>query len=276
MTKPITESALNKILEKLTYLETKISLQTTVITEQSKKIEEQLRVITSNGAKIEDQKRVIQELSAKVQTLVCVSVPEKTKSAANKATGSESAKKTDAQGKTASRKTPVEAESERALRANSRANKKEAAATTVHERQRKDGEGCKQDPQRPYEKEDEKEFILVESRKAKKLRTPILQGRNKDTNVLQAIKKKKFLHLWSLHPDTKEDILLEYVQTNSGTKDVSVEKINPKTKRGYSSFLIGVPETCYEKISKTDMWPVNAKFSEWIWFRSSRKQGTQA
>lgn len=77
--------------------------------------------------------------------------------------------------------------------------------------------------------------------------------------------------MWSLHPETLESDISEHVSIICDTTDVKVEKIIPKTKRDYSSFFIGVPESLYSKLCNAEVWPINTRFSEWRWFRPSRK-----
>lgn len=99
----------------------------------------------------------------------------------------------------------------------------------------------------------------------------VQKGGNSHISTLQAIEKKQFLHVWSLHPDTSEEAIIAHVSGICGSNDLKVEKIIPKTKRDYSSFMVGVPETQFAKINSVDSWPLNAQFNEWVWFRNSRK-----
>lgn len=84
------------------------------------------------------------------------------------------------------------------------------------------------------------------------------------------MENKKFLHVWSLRPDTTEEAIIEHVTKKCGSEDVKIQKIVPKTKRDYSSFMIGVPESNFDKINNIECWPVNTKFKDWVWFRDSK------
>lgn len=149
-----------------------------------------------------------------------------------------------------------------------------------HSRGQKDTERIITSNQRPANTDDiqiegthgskQKEWHTVTYKKTHR-KTVVLKGENSKIGSLQAIEKKKYLHVWSLHLDTSNEGILSHVKEICGDGDnISVEKIAPKTKRDYSSFKIGVPESQYEKIARADVWPLNTRFSDWIWFRSPR------
>lgn len=89
-------------------------------------------------------------------------------------------------------------------------------------------------------------------KKTKLITKDIHKGENMQISSIQAVQKKKFLHVWSLHPDTSEEAIIEHVKSICGTNDIKVDKIIPKTKRDYSSFMVGVPESLFDKINKAD------------------------
>lgn len=122
-------------------------------------------------------------------------------------------------------------------------------------------------------KESEWTVVKGKSKETKTVRTEIRKGGNKEIKNLQAIERKKYLHVWSLHPETSNEAMLEHVISVCGIhkEDISVEKVVSKAKRDYASFKIGVAESQYEKISVPEVWPLNARFSEWVWFRTFRK-----
>ncbi|KOB70723.1 putative RNA-directed DNA polymerase from transposon BS [Operophtera brumata] len=111
----------------------------------------------------------------------------------------------------------------------------------------------------------EKWTVVDYQKKANKVQLNAVQkGGNAQISTFQAIKKKKFLHVWSLHLDTTEEAITEHITTTCGSTDVKVEKIIPKTKRDYSSFMVGVPESDFGKINNVECWPLNANFNEWF------------
>ena len=113
----------------------------------------------------------------------------------------------------------------------------------------------------------------VEVKNRKRLSKDVRKGQSTDTTLLQAMERKKYLHVWRLHPETKEETLSSFVKNVCGENvQVQIEKIRHKTVRDYSSFIVGVPERIYGTISQPEVWPVNAEFGEWIWFRRSTKR----
>lgn len=97
----------------------------------------------------------------------------------------------------------------------------------------------------------------------------VKKGENKAIKSIVAVERKKHLHVWFLHPDTTVEALTDHVKSVCKSSEVKVDKIKPKNKRDYSSFIIGVPESAYERISTGAVWPVNAEFGEWMWFRKN-------
>lgn len=95
----------------------------------------------------------------------------------------------------------------------------------------------------------------------------VLRGENETLN-LEAIERKKHLHIWRLEPNTTVEQIQKHVESLCGLQiKVKVEKIVHKTKRDYASFIVGVPEKMFDKISHPQAWPRNTEFGEWIWFR---------
>lgn len=109
---------------------------------------------------------------------------------------------------------------------------------------------------------------MVSGRKRKQ---KIMKGEN-TTLGIQAMERKKHLHVWRLQPETTSEQMESHVRSICGTGVcVEIQKINHKTDRGYSSFIVGVPERLFDTISQSNVWPRDAEFGEWIWFRRSSK-----
>lgn len=124
---------------------------------------------------------------------------------------------------------------------------------------------------------DDHEWTLVSGRKKKQTHSAkpqILRGQNAQIRSIQGIHKKKHLHVWSLRPDTTTETISNYVKSVCNSNDITVDKIQPKVERAYSSFRIGVPEQLFDKVFCVDIWPINAQISEWVWFRNFRKRQT--
>lgn len=125
---------------------------------------------------------------------------------------------------------------------------------------------------------DHNEWRTVDRKKNKFVSKEIRKGGNTCILDIQATERKKHLHVWRLKKDTSAECLENYVKSICGSDiSVKVEKIRHKTERDYSSFIIGVPESKFQKLCQPDIWPLNAEFSEWVWFRrSAEKPRTQA
>lgn len=101
---------------------------------------------------------------------------------------------------------------------------------------------------------------------------PINRGSNTSVLQIKAVERKRYFHIWRLHTDTTEDILSEYVREVLGKDSyVKVNKINHKIEKGYSSFRICVSAYNYEKLCDSNIWPKDAEYSEWVFFRHQTK-----
>lgn len=121
---------------------------------------------------------------------------------------------------------------------------------------------------------------VVKKRRSRFPNTEVKRGGSSTSVEIQGTERKKYLHVWRLKKDTTVEKLETYVTNICGEEcPVKVEKIKPKTERDYSSFIIGVPESSYDKLCDPGVWPVNVEFCEWVWFRrpnnNARKAPTQ-
>lgn len=130
----------------------------------------------------------------------------------------------------------------------------------------------------PYEQTDIEEgdtelgWTTVIKKKHNRPIKNVAVGTNKELKAIQATERKKHLHVWRLHPETSIEAITDHVKSVCGPDvQIKVDKINHKTKRDYSSFIIGVPEDWFQKLHQPEIWPMNAEFNEWIWFRNSNK-----
>lgn len=99
---------------------------------------------------------------------------------------------------------------------------------------------------------------------------PIIRGCNTSVLRIKAVERKKYFHVWRLLTDTSVENLTDYVREILGSDSyIKVDKINHKTVRGYSSFRICVSDNNFEKLCDPSIWPKDAEFSEWVFFRRS-------
>lgn len=262
------QSVVRDLAKTVASLVTKISEQTVVIKSQTKKLEDQKQLIEKNFAVINDQKRVIENLATKVGELLAATGSAKKGIVATSAASiSLSATGTVAGGGSAE-------PTARARRAAHRIENKGAATLGDSTRlgnnvasNDKGEDGPSNQPPVLSEWRTVNRKKISTERQAKIVNT----GGNTQISSIQAIETKKFLHVWSLHPDTASEAIAKHVEDVCGSKDVKVEKLVPKSKRDYSSFMIGVPESLFEKINCVECWPLNAKFNNWIWFRNKQQ-----
>ncbi|CAG9791872.1 unnamed protein product [Diatraea saccharalis] len=113
------------------------------------------------------------------------------------------------------------------------------------------------------------DWIEVKKRKYKYSKNEVKKGDNTRMCEIQGMEKKKFIHVWRLEKNTTIENMENHLQKICGEVSFKNEKLKPKTERDYSSFMIGVPESMYDKVCRPDVWPLNVEFSEWVWFRKT-------
>lgn len=81
---------------------------------------------------------------------------------------------------------------------------------------------------------------------------------NEDDNTLnlRAVKKKAFIHVYKLHPDTEVDALTAYLTPSF--PEVKVDKLVPATPRHYASFKIEVDYDNKAGVEDPELWPSGA------------------
>lgn len=115
-------------------------------------------------------------------------------------------------------------------------------------------------------------WTTVRNKKLNRVPKDVSIGKNTELKAILATERKKYLHVWRLHPETTVEAMTDHVKSICGQEVITkIEKIKHKTERDYSSFIIGVSERIYNELNKAEIWPVNAEFSEWIWFRRYTK-----
>lgn len=118
--------------------------------------------------------------------------------------------------------------------------------------------------------EKEELWTIVQQKKKRYPSSQVIKGGSTATATIQGTEKKKFLHVWRLKKDTTVESLEIYVKGICGQEvAVTVEKIKHRTERDYASFIIGVPESIYDKLCKPECWAINIEFCEWVWFRKT-------
>lgn len=100
--------------------------------------------------------------------------------------------------------------------------------------------------------------------------TDVKKGGSTTSVEIQGTERKKHLHVWRLNKETSEESMEKFVKSICGENvQVKVNKIKHKIERSYASFIIGVPESMYDKLSESENWPINVEYCEWVWFRKT-------
>lgn len=96
----------------------------------------------------------------------------------------------------------------------------------------------------------------------------VKKGESTNSIVIQGTERKKYLHVWRLEKNTTVENLEKHVSSIFG-KDVpiKIDKIKHKTERDYASFIIGVPESKFDVLCRSENWAINIEYCEWVWFR---------
>lgn len=118
----------------------------------------------------------------------------------------------------------------------------------------------------PPDDNNEREWTTVRRRERRPL--VILRGTAEECHGLTAIERKRFLHIWSLHPDTSEELVLGYTQAVCPAVVCTAEKL--RSKGDYASFKVGVPESAFDRLHTENAWPLNTSVKEWEFRRKSR------
>lgn len=121
---------------------------------------------------------------------------------------------------------------------------------------------------------EEENWTTVNRKKTRYLNSQVKKGGNTNYIDIQGMEKKKYLHIWRLKKDTTVENLEKHIKNvilRGHEIQVKVDKIIHKTERDYASFIIGVPESQYDKLCQSENWPINIEFCEWVWFRRSTK-----
>lgn len=99
----------------------------------------------------------------------------------------------------------------------------------------------------------------------KRRRRVTIRGMGEPDNELQAVESLKRIHLWSMKVETTADEVAGFMKRKnpSGQAHYSVEKLELKHKN-YSSFVLTVPESCFDFFMNGLNWPKNVRINEWF------------
>lgn len=111
--------------------------------------------------------------------------------------------------------------------------------------------------------------VVNRQRKFKKRSTVVIG--TAQNNDLQAAERLKHIQAWSFKPDTTKETILAFLN-KIGKADYTVQKRDIKSDR-HASFVIGIPENMFEKVTAPSVWPAGIRFAEWFLFRPRTSRG---
>ncbi|CAH2239452.1 jg24388, partial [Pararge aegeria aegeria] len=100
-------------------------------------------------------------------------------------------------------------------------------------------------------------WTVVKRKKSRYPNSEVKRGGSTQSTEIKGMEKKKILHVWRLQKDTTEENLENFIRDKIKEVPVKIEKIKHKTERDYASFIIGVPETKYDQLCQSEIWPSN-------------------
>lgn len=103
-------------------------------------------------------------------------------------------------------------------------------------------------------------------------KTKVVTGERKDATELQTVERLKHIQAWSFSPETTEQNILSYLNKLLPCKDYTVVKRQLKTNK-HSAFVIGFPESLYDRMCSPSSWPQNVKLSDWFLRRPRSPRG---
>lgn len=118
---------------------------------------------------------------------------------------------------------------------------------------------------------DDQESCWTKVRRRKRRNRVIVVG-DKDTDVLDVVAKKKYLHLSSFKPTVTADKIIEYIEKNSeiGKQHLECTRLVKKdvdaSTLKFVNFKLGVSSCFYEDIIKSTLWPVDIKLRPFVFY----------
>lgn len=112
---------------------------------------------------------------------------------------------------------------------------------------------------------DNTHWRIVSTRNQRKQRK-IIEGAGEKNLELKTVEKLQFIQAWSFAPETTTANISKHLNSIHSSNEYTVQKREIKTTR-HAAFVIGIPESLFEKISKPSVWPSGVRFAEWFLVR---------
>ncbi|KAG7300902.1 hypothetical protein JYU34_015244 [Plutella xylostella] len=124
----------------------------------------------------------------------------------------------------------------------------------------------------PQKLDHENEWKTVSHKKTRSPRQPINVGVGKEDSELQTVERLKYLQAWSFKPETSKINILNYLNRVMKSDNYYVEKRVLKSDK-HAAFIIGVPESMFERMNSPAAWPPGVRFSGWFLARPRAERG---
>lgn len=118
---------------------------------------------------------------------------------------------------------------------------------------------------------DDQENNWTKVRRRRRRNRVIVVG-DKDTDDLDVVARKKYLHLSSFKPTVTADKIIEYIEKNSeiGKQHLEctrlVKKDVDESSLKFVNFKLGVSSCFYDDIIKSNFWPVDIKLRPFVFY----------
>lgn len=103
-------------------------------------------------------------------------------------------------------------------------------------------------------------------------KTNTIVGTQTSTSNLKAVPRQRFVHVYRLSPETTEEKVKEFVKPKC--PEVTVQKVNSKYPKEYSSFKVGVNVENEVKVLDPDFWPAGVCASKFFQRLAERQPAT--
>ncbi|CAB3260719.1 unnamed protein product [Arctia plantaginis] len=200
MSKSNPETAFGELSKKVAALTLKISNQSTLIEAQNKKIEDQQLTIDKNSTIINNLVKVVGELVSKIDKLVTSKGGSEMEVPIEIQADQSGRETTSASDPGISLNNPQRTVRTRRMAAAERTKLKDASSLCNNTVENKLSSQLLLVEKKQVDTDDD--WKVVNRKKNKLASKIILKGENPQISSFQAVEQKKYMHVWSLHPDT--------------------------------------------------------------------------
>ncbi|XP_047998799.1 chimeric ERCC6-PGBD3 protein-like [Leguminivora glycinivorella] len=115
---------------------------------------------------------------------------------------------------------------------------------------------------------DNQKWEKVTSKKNRR-RNSVISGAGQADDTIKTVQQIKYIQAWRFDPETTTDNILQFLNKIEKSNDYYVEKRQINSTR-HASFIIGIPENLFERLTSPTAWPPGVRFANWFLARSRR------